>query len=358
MTYRGSRRHQSTISTSTTTPTTTTTTTTDTDRSAEEAASWLLSRFEGKTLTARQVLDGNQLQKLSLTLGRRSLHPGAEPDITTRAPPAGTPIPPGYHLAYFTPSGVEAELGADGSDGAFNAPPPFTRRMWAGGRMRWAEAEGEGAGAALRVGDEVEERTTLRSAVAKVGRDGAAMVLVGAVKEFWGPGGLAVVDERSWIFRPKATSASPAAELRLRDAVVTGPSTVKDILSQEGSYPRRQFRWSPTGLFRFSALTFNGHKIHYDPTWTASVEGHPACVVHGPLNLINMLDYWRDHCGVGGLRVKEINYRAVAPLYAGDTYEISAEGPTAVEGTDGNLGWDVVVTKDGRTHMKGHILGM
>lgn len=78
------------------------------------------------------------------------------------------------------------------------------------------------------------------------------------------------------------------------------------------------------GLFRFSALTFNGHKIHYDGSWTRSVEDHPGCVVHGPLNLINMLDYWRDVCGGQGVP-SQIRYRAAQPLYAGDTYQISAK---------------------------------
>ncbi|KAI0876419.1 hypothetical protein GGS24DRAFT_451348 [Hypoxylon argillaceum] len=182
------------------------------------------------------------------------------------------------------------------------------------------------------------------------------MVLVEVEKEFWGPGGLALVDQRSWIFRPEATSASPAAEKVLREAVIRGPSTVKDVL-QDGGHPNRYLRWSPTGLFRFSALTFNGHKIHYDPTWSASVEGHPACVVHGPLNLVNMLDYWRDHCAGEGRRVREIVYRAVAPIYAGETYEISAGG--AEEEVEGEgLRWDVLVTKEGRTCMTGDILGV
>lgn len=85
------------------------------------------------------------------------------------------------------------------------------------------------------------------------------------------------------------------------------------------------------------------------------MEGHPACVVHGPLNLICMLDYWRDFCAGGkGRRVREISYRAVAPVYAGETYEISAE-----EGKeDGDVvTWDVLVNKEGKTCMTGHIVG-
>lgn len=160
--------------------------------------------FQGQTRTLRQALDGHQLQKLSLALGRPRLHPGG-PDLAAAAapsspPPAGTPLPPGYHLGYFAPAAAEADLGADGTDRTFNAPAPFSRRMWAGGAMRWAPA---GGGGLLRVGDAVEERTRLVGAEAKRSRGGGGeMVLVEVEKEFWGPGGLALVDRRSWVFRP------------------------------------------------------------------------------------------------------------------------------------------------------------
>ncbi|KAI1827763.1 hypothetical protein F4861DRAFT_287061 [Xylaria intraflava] len=313
---------------------------------AAEAAESLVSRFASTTRKTTQLLDGNQLQKLSLTLLRKEIWPGI--DVSASAPVDGTPVPPGYHLAYFTPAGVEAELGEDGTDSVFNAPAPFSRRMWAGGRMRWL-----GDGVALRVGDVVEERTRLVSAVAKRSRDGGEMVLVGVEKGFWGPRGLAVVDERSWIFRSESTASSPAAEKALRDALVRSPSAVKDV-PQDGAYPQRHLRWSPTGLFRFSALTFNGHRIHYDSPWTTAVEGHPGCVVHGPLNLINMLDYWRDHCAGQGRRVKEISYRAVSPLYAGETYQVSARES---EGKGDGLRWDMLVAREGRACMTGDISG-
>lgn len=98
-------------------------------------------------------------------------------------------------------------------------------------------------------------------------------------------------------------------------------------------------------------MTFNGHKIHYDESWTQSVEGHPGQVVHGPLNLISMLDYWRDVCGKGA-DVGEISYRAMSPLYAGDTYQIRAAGSADSNETGG---LEVLVEKDGKTCMKGRI---
>ncbi|KAK8117867.1 uncharacterized protein PG998_006148, partial [Apiospora kogelbergensis] len=308
---------------------------------ARDAAEQMMRRFANHVTVRRQVLDGNQLQKLSLTLGRPHLHPGL--DVTESPPPDGTPLPPGYHLVYFTPGGLESELGSDGTDMAFNAPAPFTRRMWAGGRMTWKTP------AQLLVGAQAEERTRLLSATPKKSRNGGEMVLVEVEKELWGPDGLALVDQRSWIFRPEVPAAHASATWSVQDTTVRGPSTVEDVDAGYG-YPYRRLRWSPVGLFRFSALTFNGHKIHYDGSWTRDVENHPGCVVHGPLNLISMLDYWRDVCGenpVGGIR-----YRAIAPIYAGEMYQISAQDP--IESAD-EKSWDILVQKGDEFCMKGTI---
>ncbi|KAL1861703.1 hypothetical protein Daus18300_008672 [Diaporthe australafricana] len=322
-------------------------TTSRTLTTAAEAAQQMLQAFEGQTRTQRQVLDGHQLQKLSLTLGRRQLHPGL--DVTGAPPPAGTPLPPGYHLVYFSPAGLESELGADGTDRTFNAAAPFSRRMWAGGRMSWPKGA-----APLRVGDEAEERTRLVGAAAKKSRDGAEMVLVDVEKEFWGPRGLALVDRRAWVFRPP-----PREPLARSDAQVAGVvpgavgrySTVEDVRVDGSDVPQRKFQWSPVALFRFSALTFNGHMIHYNESWTRNVEGHPATVVHGPLNLIAMMDYWRDVHGAGK-EAGEINYRALSPLYAGDEYAVRTD---SVKDVEGGKTWDIVVAKNDTVNMKGTI---
>lgn len=116
--------------------------------------------------------------------------------------------------------------------------------------------------------------------------------------------------------------------------------------------PLRHMSWSPTGLFRFSALTFNGHKIHYNQEWTRDVEGHPGEVVHGPLNLINMLDYWRDHYGTQGAMPTSIFYRAMSPIYAGEAYSVRTAD---VKDTEDGHKHDIVVDKKGVVCMKGEI---
>ncbi|KAI1740073.1 hypothetical protein F4680DRAFT_120344 [Xylaria scruposa] len=307
--------------------------------SASEASKLLMANYEGRVITRRQNLDTNQLQKLSLTLNRGNLHPNL--DVTQDAPPTDTIIPPGYHLAYFTPNGLESELGADGTDRSFNVSAPFTRRMWAGGRMRWIKD------CPLRVGEEAEERTRLISAEPKINRDGNEMVLVRVEKEFWNDKGLAVVDERSWIFRAGREESSENPQDILLP-LVKGPSSVED--KRKGSVTERHLSWSPVALFRFSALTFNGHKIHYDAPWSRSQEGQAGIVVHGPLNLINMLDYWRDVIRDGDNEVGEVVYRATSPIYAGEGYVISAS-----QNTDQLRKSEILVERNGVLCMKGQI---
>lgn len=328
---------------------------------AADASYHLLDNFADKSFVRRQLVDANQLQKLALTLGRPKLD-GV--DVSENAPVAGTPVPPGYHLVYFTPDGVEDDLGADGTDRTFNASAPFTRRMWAGGRMQWAEPS---SGALLRVGDEVEERTRLLSAVPKTSRSAGEMVLVEVEKEFWGPKGLALTDRRSWVFRPEIDLNAIKEPPKPLENVTHGPSSVKDLATEsqgtvsqlppssgpltKTGFPIRELRWSSVGLFRFSALTFNGHMIHFNQDWTRNVEDHPGLVVHGPLNLINLLDYWRDLHG-NGKGPRSITYRALSPLYAGETYNIRTDG---VRDAEAGKVWDVLVEKNGTVCMRSEI---
>jgi hypothetical protein len=163
---------------------------------------------------------------------------------------------------YFTPNGTEAELGADGSDTTFNASTPFTRRMWAGGKMTWE------SDVLLRVGDEVEETTELLSATPKKSRSAGEMVLVEVEKKFRGPKGLALTDRRSWVFRPEIDpdTVKETQNKFLEDAV-RGPSFIRDLETKsEGMFPKgRHIHRQLNNLIKYVAEIGHGHTINSHP---------------------------------------------------------------------------------------------
>lgn len=176
---------------------------------AATVANSFLSRYQSLgPQTRTQTLDANQLQLLGLTLNHPSLFPNS-PSLSN-TPPVDTPVPPGYHLVYFTPAFLESELGADGTDASYNPEAPFTRRMWAGGEVLWPRGA-DGKANPLRVGQRVSETTRVLSAEAKVvKKTGEDMIVVGVEKEFTNEQGVSIVDRRS-------ATPSPSTELDFQD---------------------------------------------------------------------------------------------------------------------------------------------
>ncbi|KAL8658890.1 MAG: hypothetical protein Q9226_000725 [Calogaya cf. arnoldii] len=279
----------------------------------------LLQRAENAQVVRKQLLDANQTQRLSLTLNRPRLYRDGG-DLRQFTPANGTPLAPGYHLVYFTPIALPEELGNDGTDISFSPSKPFTRRMWAGGEMKWVK------GNPLRIGEEAIERTRLVSAEPKIGKTGEEMIIVRVEKTFENAKGPALVDKRDWVFRTALSGPAPLLDARESDNQPPSP--------QDASQQSRDFLQTAVSLFRFSALTFNGHKIHYSRPWARAAEGHRDIVVHGPLNLINMLDFWRDVQEDDYMIPQSIKYRATAPFYAGETYRALLEkgvGTTSIK---------------------------
>lgn len=302
----------------------------------------LLSKYQGSPIIREQFLDANQLQCLGLTLNRHHLY--RDRPVNAKPPASDTPIPPGYHLVYFTPTASSDELATDGTDIAYSPKTPFIRRMWAGGEIVWDKENW------LRVGQDVVETTQLLSAVPKVTRLGEEMIVVGVQKKFENSRGVAVVERRDWVFRKERPKAQAVFDAHVHDSVtlpVARNSTIKT----------RDFLQTPVSLFHFSALTFNAHKIHYSQTWCRQIEGHRDIVVHGPLNLINMLDFWRDTRNGGDCEVpKSIRYRATAPFYCDEPYRAMLE-----EGENGSIQiklWGSDGKGDVRVGMIGDLVAM
>lgn len=202
--------------------------------------------------TRRQtdMLDPARAQALLATLGL----PG-----TIRA---GDALPPFFHQVYFWDARPPEALGRDGHPKTGDALIPdlgLPRRMWAGGQLEFL--------APLRAGEEAEKRSTRLSVTRKTGRSGA-LGFVTLAHEIWQEGTLCIRDTQDLVYREEAVPGGPT------------PVPVRAPVDAEVS---ESVRFDPTVLFRYSALTFNGHRIHYDEDYARRTEGYDGLVVHGPL---------------------------------------------------------------------------
>ena len=201
-------------------------------------------------------------------------------------------LPMMWHWVYLLDRPAQADLGPDGHPlrGVLPAPPePGRRRMWAGGQVRTL--------APLRLGEAATRRTQIIDTVEKHGRSGRLTFV--SVRHQVTQGDTLCVDERQ--------------DVVYRDMAATGP------IAQIGDdQPVAEGEWSvdinPPLLFRFSALTYNGHRIHYDRDYATQVEGYPGLLTHGPLQALMMAESARRD-GVPTGEGAQCDYRLVSPLF-------------------------------------------
>lgn len=213
-------------------------------------------------------------------------------------PSDGDRLPELWHWLYFLPVAPASALGRDGhpARGGFLPPVPLERRMWAGGRL-WFHHD-------LRVGDAVVRTSEITSVEHKDGRAGP-MVLVTVRHTITGPGGVAVEEDQDIVYvNPPESYVAPA------------PDPVPDGLAWSEEQPV-----DPVLLFRFSALTFNAHRIHYDRPYATQVEHYPGLVVHGPLQALLLVQAARRRRP--DQRVATYRYRARRPLFDFDTWVLT-----------------------------------
>ncbi|MFI9833116.1 hypothetical protein ACIHIX_36135 [Streptomyces sp. NPDC051913] len=218
-------------------------------------------------------------------------------DLPGPAARRGEPLPPLWQWLYFLQWAPQRALGADGHlrDARFLPPLPHRRRMFAGGRSEIT--------APLRLGEPAERLSSLASVTPKRGRTGE-LLFVTERQEFRQNGRLCLVEEQDIVYRSgTGTGAGPHHPLIL-DTSATAPP--------EGPW---QLRLHPdeTLLFRFSALTANAHRIHYDTPYAREVEGYPAPVVHGPLLALLMLELVRVNAP--DRVVRSLSYRLHRPAF-------------------------------------------
>ncbi len=226
-------------------------------------------------------------------------------DRDDKPPAAGDALPPLWHWLYFLPTARQSELGPDGHPkrGGFLPPVPLPRRMWAGGRFSFLQP--------LRLGEAITRVSTIRDVSMKQGRSGT-LIFVVVRHEVSGADGLALTEEHDIVYREAAApgEAPPAPPIAPASAAWQRDIKVDDVL-----------------LFRYSALTFNGHRIHYDRRYVTTEEGYPGLVVHGPLLATLLLDLLRrHHDGV----LKSFKFRALSPTY--DTTPFAVCGQPGADG--------------------------
>ena len=213
----------------------------------------------------------------------------------------GDEIPPVWHWLYFLRAVRTAEVGHDGHPpkGGFLPPVPLPRRMRAGGQFEFHQP--------LRVGDRAERRSRIVSVEEKSGGSGR-LVFVRVEHEITVDGTVAVVEQESLVYR----DAPPPGPAR-----AAAPSVPP---AQPVEHRGRRIATNEVLLFRYSALTFNCHRIHYDRTYAVDTEGYPELVVQGPLVALLMLEHLHSQRPAATLR--KFVYRAVAPVFCGEDVTI------------------------------------
>lgn len=279
---------------------------------------WLSARNKSK-LVIRDSLSVGHLSDLFITLPTRD--GSSRPYL---APTPGTPLPYGHHLAFFHPRNPEHVLRKDGTDPDFCPPEPFTRRMWASGQMRWNHT------CPLLLGTDATAVFTV-SQVDKKNFDSPSPMLFVKQSINYSHSDVAVQEERSHVYFSHSNAGQNKRVIRKGTPGLLSYSANNGHLVQDLPVSQFSFTYTPTvtTLFRFSALTWNGHHIHIDKDYVQQVEGYPGMygnfvfligiliafqerLVHGPLSALMLLETFTYHYPDAQLSL--FDYRAINPL--------------------------------------------
>ncbi len=239
-----------------------------------------LRQWVDRTETVDDHVSASTVAGMAATLDRS--------DIVTAH---GADVPPLWHWAFFASRVPQSDIGPDGHPkrGGFLPPVPLARRMWAGGRLEFHHP--------LRVGDTVTRASRIADVNGKEGRSGP-LVFVQVSHKITNALGVAITEQHDIVYRDQPHSDAPLA------APQAAPG---------GAEFSREISPDPVLLFRYSALTFNGHRIHYDRPYVTEVEGYPGLIVHGPLIATLLLDLLQRQDP--NSRVRRFSFKAVRPLF-------------------------------------------
>eukprot|EP00003_Mantamonas_plastica_P011816 TRINITY_DN2175_c0_g1_i1.p1 TRINITY_DN2175_c0_g1~~TRINITY_DN2175_c0_g1_i1.p1 ORF type:complete len:286 (-),score=18.12 TRINITY_DN2175_c0_g1_i1:54-911(-) len=218
------------------------------------------------------------------------------------SPAKGQSLPPGWQWLYFNPSVRRSQLGVDGhpAKGGFLPPVPLPRRMWAGSRIRYIKD--------IPIGSDASRTSRILSVKNKTGRQGS-LCFVTVEHTITVDGTDCIIEEQDIVYRePTPTTPGSAPKPTVHDAEPQWIETVSP---------------DTTLLFRYSALTFNGHRIHYDQPYARDEEGYKDLVVHGPLTSTLLQQFAVKHGN--GRQLAGFSFRGVAPLFVDATFTLEGK---------------------------------
>jgi len=272
-----------------------------------------LRQWIGRTEEASDIVTAQLVKGLRATLF-----------LDIGEPKTGDAAPFTTHWCLAQPVYPMSMLGPDGhpTRGGFLPPVPLPRRMWAGGELQFIEP--------LRVGDEATRASRIADVTVKSGSTGT-LCFVSVEHTITTPRGVAIRERQDIVYRDMPTGGKNAAPAKPAAA----PPTAKH---------RQTHVSDPVLLFRYSALTFNGHRIHYDRDYVTKVEGYPGLIFHGPMQAALLVEF-AAHLH-GGTAPKKFSYRGLQPLFEGGEFSVNAN--EIAEGLDI---W--VANADGAPTMRG-----
>lgn len=280
------------------------------NRTLDAATLAHLQSWVGRTETLTDDITAAPVRGLSATLERDDALPAV-----------GTALAPLWHWLYFLPQHRQSEIGPDGHArrGGFLPPVPLPRRMWAGSRLEWFQDN------PLLVGDAVQRMSRIESVTHKAGRSGDLLFVL-VRHEVHNARGVALTEEHDIVYRAAAQPGEP----------VPPP-----VPAEKGAAWQRDIVPDAVLLFRYSALTFNGHRIHYDRRYVTEVEGYPGLIVHGPLIATLLVDLVRRH--VPAAFITSFSFKAVRPTFDLHPFRLngqpSADGKTVRLWAEDYEGW-------------------
>ena len=260
-----------------------------------------LQRWIGKTEELGEVIAAAPMAGLAAMLDR--------PDEIN--PQAGDAVPPAGHWMYFLHKALMRDIATDGHAkvGGFLPLVELPRRMWAGGCLEFQKP--------LRIGEEARRLSSIKSVTHKQGKSGS-LVFVTVEHEIVGEDGTAIVEEQNIVYRDAADPNAPQPPAKM---------------APEGAIWSRKITPDPVLLFRYSALTFNGHRIHYDLPYVTEEEGYSGLIVHGPLIATLLMDLCRRENS--HMTLSTFDYRAMSPVF--DTGPFSVNGIPSNDGASARL---------------------